>query len=362
MFPGLREAGNDAFGIDGDDQDVGYSEGHCGRWEAGADYNEEWWPMENSSRWSCARTTWGLDNTETLDGWVYLENSGGDGARSQGTWDSLKPQRYFKDLYLKRYGTSTNLSERTQLRIYGDVLYPTAIAYGAGLLQTFVEEELDPPVADPGGPYVSDGCVPILFDGSASHDRNPDGSIVSYAWDFDDDGTIDRITDEPTVEYFYPTAYDGPARLVVTDDDGFIGEATTSVVVDPDLEPPVIESIGASPDRLWPPNHKMVPITVAVTATDRCGATCAIASVASDDHGGGGPRHDPDWLITGDLTVKLRAERSGSSNGRHYAILVECSDPAGNTGHAATIVTVRHDNGGGNQPAGRRRTGERGSR
>jgi len=361
MFGSLREAGNDAFGIVEEDQyqNVGYSDGHCERWEAGADISEEWWPMENSSRWPCTRTTWGIDNTLTLDGFAYIENSGGDGPDSGGTFDSLRPERYFKDMFVQRFGTTFPAAGMTQLRIYGDVLYPTAIAYGAGLLQSFIEEELDPPVADAGGPYVSDGCLPILFDASASHDRNPDGSIVSYSWDFNDDGTIDVTTVEPAVEYFYPAAYDGPVNLVVTDNDGFVGEATTHVTVDPDLEPPVIESIGASPNRLWPPNHRMVPIDVDVTATDRCGASCAIAGVTTSDRTGGGPRNDPDWRITGDLSVELRAERTGSGDGRRYTVVVECLDPAGNASYGRAFVDVPHDNGHGDSTGGVRKKNAR---
>ena len=352
MFPGLREAGNDAFGIDDDGQDIGFSDGHCGRWEAGFDWTEEWWPMEHSSRWPCVRTTWGNDNTLTLNGFAYIENSGGEGAGSGGTWDSLTPQQYFKDLYVARYGSSSNAAGRTQLRIYGDVLYPTAVAYGAGLLQTFVEEVLDPPVADAGGPYDSDGCTPIEFDASASHDRNADGSIVSYAWDFENDGVLDLTTGEPVVAYTYAAPYDGPARLVVTDDDGFSGEATADVSVDPDQEPPTIHSVVADPNRLWPPNHKFIPVTVAVAVTDRCGATCSIVEVASNEGSGRGRGRGSDWRITGDLTLDLRAERLGSGDGRVYTITVACSDPAGNASQGTTVVRVSHDNGNGNGNGG----------
>ena len=38
----------------------------------------------------------------------------------------------------------------------------------------------------------------------------------------------------------------------------------------------------------------------------------------------------PDWEITGDLTLDLRAERSGSGTGREYTITVQCTDGTGN--------------------------------
>jgi hypothetical protein len=38
----------------------------------------------------------------------------------------------------------------------------------------------------------------------------------------------------------------------------------------------------------------------------------------------------PDWTITGDLTLNLRAERSDKGIGRTYTITVEGGDSSGN--------------------------------
>jgi hypothetical protein len=46
----------------------------------------------------------------------------------------------------------------------------------------------------------------------------------------------------------------------------------------------------------------------------------------------------PDWVITGDFTLDLRAERSGTGNGRTYAITVQAVDASGN--HSEKTVTV----------------------
>lgn len=345
MFPSLKEDEGNDFVIDGDGSDIGFSDGRCGRSEGFADFKEEWWPMENSTRWPCSRTANDANATLTLDGYAYIENSGGDGPGSFGIWDSLRPERYFKDLYVQRYGTNQNSAGRSLLRIYGDVLYPTAVAYGAGLLQSFIVEVLDPPVADADGPYISDGCYPIIFDASESFDANDDGYIVSYGWDFDDDGEIDLTTDSPTVEYFYSNAYQGKARLVVTDNEGFTGETRTDVSVNPDKEAPVIEAVEADPKQLWPPNHKMMPITVSVEVIDRCSATCEIADVTHNEIHQNIviDNREEDWLLTDNLTLNLRAERDGKGNGRTYELSIQCSDPAGNSSFDTTTVTVRHD-------------------
>ena len=48
-----------------------------------------------------------------------------------------------------------------------------------------------------------------------------------------------------------------------------------------------------------------------------------------------------DWVITGDHTVLLRAERSGDGSGRIYTINIEATDAAGNVSVSKTVtVTV----------------------
>jgi hypothetical protein len=48
----------------------------------------------------------------------------------------------------------------------------------------------------------------------------------------------------------------------------------------------------------------------------------------------------PDWEITGDLTLNLRAERSGKASGRIYNITVEGTDDSGNLSRGVAQVTV----------------------
>jgi len=61
---------------------------------------------------------------------------------------------------------------------------------------------------------------------------------------------------------------------------------------------------------------------------------------------GPGDHTSPDWIITGDLTAKVRAER-GRDATRIYTITVVCTDASGNTAEATTTVTVVKKKGGG---------------
>jgi hypothetical protein len=113
-----------------------------------------------------------------------------------------------------------------------------------------------------------------------------------------------------------------------------------------DVVAPVVSSVSASPNVLWPPNHKMVPVTIAVAASDACSAvTSSIVGVTSDepvdDLGDG--HTSPDWIVTGPLTLLVRSERSGLGDGRVYTVTIRAADAAGNAATGATTVTVPHD-------------------
>ena len=54
---------------------------------------------------------------------------------------------------------------------------------------------------------------------------------------------------------------------------------------------------------------------------------------------------DGDWLITGNLTLNLRAERLGNGTGRVYTITVQCMDSSGNSTTKNVTVNVPHDQG-----------------
>ncbi|MFH2002174.1 MAG: PKD domain-containing protein, partial [Planctomycetota bacterium] len=80
-----------------------------------------------------------------------------------------------------------------------------------------IETIFSSPIADAGGPYTGMVGSSILFDASGSYD--PNGTIVSYDWDFDNDGVWDVTVGTPTVTYAYASEYSGIIRMRVTDDE-----------------------------------------------------------------------------------------------------------------------------------------------
>lgn len=117
----------------------------------------------------------------------------------------------------------------------------------------------------------------------------------------------------------------------------------------PDVTAPEITGVSATPNTIWPPNHKMWNVTVSWSATDNCGVpVCAITSVSSNEpaNGIGDGNTSPDWVFLDLHTVQLRAERAGPLSSRIYTISVSCTDnatPTANFTTATTTVTVAHD-------------------
>jgi hypothetical protein len=110
---------------------------------------------------------------------------------------------------------------------------------------------------------------------------------------------------------------------------------------------PVSASIAATPSVLWPPNHKMVPISLKVTAASACGqvvepTSARVIAVTSDQPqtGPGNAGRNNDWTITGDMSVELRAERLGGVGPRHYTITVAWETIDGATGTSDATVAV----------------------
>lgn len=109
---------------------------------------------------------------------------------------------------------------------------------------------------------------------------------------------------------------------------------------------PTLE-VSVSPDMLWPPNHKYVTVVATVQAADNWdpNPTVSLVSVTSNepDDGLGDGDTAEDIVIVDDYTFYLRAERSGTGQGRVYTITYEVTDACGNSTLASATVAVPRD-------------------
>jgi rhamnogalacturonan endolyase len=143
------------------------------------------------------------------------------------------------------------------------------------------------------------------------------------------------------------TAYNQPPHPSFFFGDGMAAPPRPNILYEPDTTPPVIESLTVSRPVLWPPNHRMIDISVIATVTDNIdpAPVTRIVSVTSNEPVSGIDEEDlfPDWEITGDMTLKLRAERASEGSGRIYTITVESRDAFGNTSTRTVEVSVPHN-------------------
>ena len=147
----------------------------------------------------------------------------------------------------------------------------------------------------------------------------------------------------------------GTTTLSYSATDGVATASCSSSVTVVDTTAPVISSLTNSFATIWPPNHnRMVSLNLSVSVTDGCAggaipaSACRITNITSDEavNALGDGNTDPDWTFGPGLTGALRAERSGTGDGRVYTISVVCADAQGNdSAPLTTTVTVPHSGG-----------------
>jgi hypothetical protein len=114
-----------------------------------------------------------------------------------------------------------------------------------------------------------------------------------------------------------------------------------------DREPPTLEA-SAQPSELWPPNRKLVPVTVNVSVSDNIdrGPRVQLQEITCADEPGG-PCSSDDiagaQVGTDDRAFQLRAIRGGGSIRRTYRATYAAFDQAGNRTTKQVTIVVPHD-------------------
>jgi len=167
------------------------------------------------------------------------------------------------------------------------------------------------------------------------------GAVVNYTVTAIDNCTAVTVSSRPASGSFFAVGTT-TVRATATDGSGNTATCSFTVTVN-DVEPPVIHDLLVTPPILWPPNHHMKNVDVNYTSTDNCPGpiTCHITVISDEPENGTGDGDTaPDWELTDDHHIKLRAERAGNGDGRVYTVTVTCTDQYGNSSSGNKKVLV----------------------
>ncbi len=229
----------------------------------------------------------------------------------------------------------------------------SSASLGNGLRGTLV---LNPPVVDAGDPSVATYSVENL--GNAAQ---PGLTLRIVLVEPATGGQVAELTDAAslapgeayTASQPFSTVNLVPRTYValliaVLPDSGLeltLASANLTVV----NQPPVCTGASASPNRLWPPNHKLQPVAVlGVTDPDGDPVTVTVTAILQDEpsNAAGDGNTCPDGSGIGTGSPSVLAERQGSGDGRVYHLLFQASDGRGGTCTGEVTVCVPKSQGG----------------
>jgi sugar lactone lactonase YvrE len=204
-----------------------------------------------------------------------------------------------------------------------------------------IERVNHPPVADAGSPQTVHSGTLVTLNGSASSD--PDGDPFTYEWVQLSGPPALLDSADAAMPSFTAPFLAGSADLLfqLTINDGLLS-ATATVVVSVSNDQPRCDLAQASPSVLWPPNRRLVPVRIiGVSDPDDDNLRLTIEGVTQDERPNGQGDGDigPDALIEGNA-VLIRAERSGTGDGRVYRINFKADDGFGETCIGSVSVLV----------------------
>ena len=203
------------------------------------------------------------------------------------------------------------------------------------------------------GNQTVDELTLLSFTATATDADLPANTLTFSLTDAPAGAVIDPVTGVFT---WTPNATQDPGDYLVTvrvtDDEPLFGEETITVTV-LDATPPVV-TVVTDPTQLWPPNGRLIPVTVFGTVTDAVSGVDpdAVSFAVSDEYGvfdSSGPVILSVDELTGvgsySFTVDLEASRNGSDtvDGRVYTITVTALDNSGISGVSGSATINMHD-------------------
>jgi Bacterial Ig domain/Bacterial Ig-like domain (group 1) len=236
---------------------------------------------------------------------------------------------------------------------------------------SFTYEIGDGTASDPATVTIEVNCAndpPVAIDNS--HTTPEDTPVSGAATSSDIDGGVPTYAlasgpSNGTVAFnasgaytYTPNAnYNGPDSFTFTVSDGNGGSDSgqVNINVTPVNDAPFCSAAAPSISQIWPPNHKLVNVSVfgVTDPVEGSAITITINSIWQDEptNTQGDGNTPVDGYGVGTATAQVRAERAGNpktpGNGRMYHINFTGTDAQGGTCTGTVKVGVPHDQGNG---------------
>ncbi|WP_432872034.1 ThuA domain-containing protein [Microbispora rosea] len=176
-----------------------------------------------------------------------------------------------------------------------------------------------PPVASATADKT-DGPLPLTVQFSSEGSRDPEGQAITYAWDFDGDGTTDSTEANPS--FTYTKAGEYSAVLTITSADG--KTATSSVTIEAGNSKPVVK-VEVPPNGAFFEFGDQVKFKVTVTDAEDGTIDCDKVQIQSilghDTHG-----HPLDQTTGCEATVQTAMSGHGEYDNLFYVIEASYTD------------------------------------
>ena len=164
----------------------------------------------------------------------------------------------------------------------------------------------------------------------------PDGSTHAFKYNVSS-GTVDLNNVLAPASGWVLTAGNAVNAKGAMAGQGFLNGAPAAWKLSPpsDTTAPTITALSVTPAVLKP-NHKMVPVTISVSAIDNVDLqpSCSLTSIDATEAAPG------DAVITGTLTASVLSDKDSRGNARVYTLTVTCSDASHNASTGTVTVQV----------------------
>jgi len=198
----------------------------------------------------------------------------------------------------------------------------------------------DPPVAAPNAYTMNqDTTLSVAAPGVLGNDSDVDGDTLHAVQTSPASHGTAVLNADGSFSYTPNAHFTGFDSFTYKANDGHADSSVVTVTIHVlDTEPPSISaSVGTS--VLWPPNHDLVNVGFALSVSDNSGdpVTTQLDVFSDEDDPA---EMSPDAKDVAPGTLRLRAERDASGDGRVYLIRVLATDSSSNTSRSCVTLVV----------------------